>query len=115
MSHIENDEDLRAAFGALRRETAAGLARFQAPRMVPARRAIRWHLRPLLVTGLIAAAVAGFVLERRAVERREMMAPFLSSTTWEAPTDFLLATPGQDILSTPALSVSVVDSISGTP
>jgi hypothetical protein len=58
-----------------------------------------WHVRPLLATGIVAVVLAGLVIERRAMERRAIVEPFLTSTTWEAPTDFLLVTPGQDLLS----------------
>ena len=111
-----NDEDLRAAFDTLRRETNAGLTPFDMPRSPTRRRTLRWHVRPMLATGLLAAVIAGVVLERRAMERREMLAPFLTSTTWESPTDFLLATPGKELLNTvPTLTSSLTDSINGTP
>jgi hypothetical protein len=117
----QDDKELVTAFDALRRETAAGLAPFRLARRTP-RRALRWHARPILVSGLLAAVAVGAVLERRAVERRAMLAPFLSSTTWRSPTDYLLVTPGQELLSTvPSVGTTaggtstMTDTVSGTP
>ena len=116
MTDHTEDRDLRAAFDALRRETIAGLAPFRLPRVAPARHAVRWHFRPLIATGLLAAAMVAVVVERRNAERERMMAPFLSSTTWTSPTDFLLATPGKELMSTvPTLGSSIIDTSSGTP
>src|SRR5690242_16218807 len=100
MTEQREDQDLRQAFAALRREIDAGLSEFRMPHAPARRRTVRWHARPLLAAGLLAAAIVGVVLERRAMERREMLAPFLSSTTWQSPTDYLLVIPGQELLST---------------
>lgn len=116
MNDQRDDQDLRAAFETLRRETQAGVAPFRRPRRAPARRTIAWHLKPLLATGVLAAVIAGLVIERRAVERRRIVEPFLTSTAWESPTDFLLATPGQELLNTvPAVGTRLTDTTGGVP
>jgi hypothetical protein len=97
-----DDEDLRRAFTALRREDAAhapGLERLLA-RPQPSR-----HRTPVRLAGFMAAAAAAgvaamilaqvFHLFRRPAPDG-VVAPTVAS--WSAPTDFLLRTPGQDIL-----------------
>jgi hypothetical protein len=118
----QDDRDLRAAFAGLRHETSAGATPFRMPVAVPLRRAVRWHARPLVATALLAAAMVTVVVVRRHAEREAMMAPFLASTTWQSPTDYLLVTPGQELLSAvPTIGStvndtgSITDTIKGTP
>jgi hypothetical protein len=99
-----NDEDLRRAFGAQRREEAAQapeLGRVLAGRAPdPSRRIARLPLMAALAaTG--AALIAALVVTRAVAPRHPTdPAPVGAALEWTAPTDFLLRTPGQDILDT---------------
>lgn len=96
----EDDSDLRELFSRLRQEEAEG-----APAFAELRQALPARRRAPLRVGLLAAvALAGVVLAVRLGLERPEPAPIptdmLSVTTWKAPTDFLLATPGREVLST---------------
>jgi hypothetical protein len=89
-----DDADLRQAFSVLRREDAKSAPTFEAVR---ARRAAR-RLAPLgglLAAASVAAAILGIV-----VRRPDPPPPMASMEQWIAPTDFLLDTPGREILQT---------------
>src|SRR5688572_3397655 len=89
----DDENDLREAFAVLRREDAKRVPAFEAVR---ARRRPR-RLPPL--GGLLAAAsVAAAILA--VVARRPDPPPMASMEEWIAPTDFLLETPGRDIVRT---------------
>jgi hypothetical protein len=103
MTGNNDDRDLRARFAALRQEEEA-----QAPRFaLPATRAVRRRRTPGLIPVAecaLAIAAAIFVLRFVALEPRRPSAPVASLTEWRAPTDFLLETPGRELLRTvPAL------------
>ena len=80
-----NDDQLREAFAELRRVEAAHVPRFA---MMPRKR------RPY--TALAFATVVLLVVLVVAVIPRRPPAPSIS--TWTAPTDFLLQTPGRELL-----------------
>ena len=79
-----NDDQLREAFAELRRAEAAHVPRFVAGR----------RRRPY--TALAFAAVVLLIVLIVAIIPRRPPAP--SITTWKAPTDFLLQTPGHELL-----------------
>lgn len=97
----DDDTDLRAAFEVLRRGDAAGAPSFQALLEEASRRAHRrrpW-LVPAVTWGVAAAAltVAIVTVARRSEPR---LPPSVSIEQWIAPTDFLLETPGRELLET---------------
>ncbi len=85
--------NLRDAFGALRQQEAASAPRFD--RM--------WRARaPRSLTPRLAFAAMVLITVAVVVFRPEKTQP--SITAWKAPTDFLLQTPGRELLqSTPEL------------
>lgn len=106
MTERHDDDRLHEAFAALRREDARTTPPFVAPRMQPR----PWPLRrPLAAAATVAAAlaivVAGWLTLRDTLPSH--VGPIdLASTTWVAPTDFLLRTPGAERLrGVPALGV----------
>jgi hypothetical protein len=101
MRRPEDDADLRDMFSRLRREESdhvPGMGEIHERARGRRRRAVGTPLR----VGLLAAAgVLGLVLLLRAVLRPSgpgSAAPGLSE--WRSPTDFLLVTPGSEILRT---------------
>jgi hypothetical protein len=98
-----DDLDLRERFAALRQEEAAQTPEFDLHR-VPARERRR-RLSPariFAVTACVAVAVSVALWLRPASSRQqpEPGSPVVSITEWKAPTDFLLETPGRDLLRT---------------
>ncbi len=103
------DDDLRDRFAALRREEEA-----QAPEFVILSPGVAGHGRRLSV-GKLTAIVACLVTMAAAIfllrivpqkPMREPGKPVASLTEWKAPTDFLLETPGRELLRTvPAIGV----------
>ncbi len=95
-----DDEHLKQAFEALRREDAAGGPSFQATvaaararrARVPRRRAL--GLAAVLVIAVIAVVVAS-TWRMRTSDRLEID---LATVRWQAPTDFLLKLPGVELL-----------------
>lgn len=90
----EDDSDLRQAFAVLRREDAQG---------APAFDAVRGRVRPRRlapVAGLLAAASVAVAILGIVVRRPDPPLPPTSMGEWIAPTDFLLDTPGREILET---------------
>jgi hypothetical protein len=100
MKRDDPDADLRQAFADLRAAdsaTAPSYAALMAGRAGP-RRA---ELVPLLGTTLAAAALAASLAVGLAVRRRaESRPPMAAIAAWTAPTDFLLRTPGREVLAT---------------
>ena len=94
MAH--EDQDLRERFAALRREDAGQTPCFAvlekqrtaAPRLV-------WL--PAIALAALVVVVAGAFLFTR-LQRREPPFPNRSITEWKSPTDFLLQTPGREVL-----------------
>jgi hypothetical protein len=100
MTNRDDDEtDLRRAFAALRREDTEEAPSFEA--LLAGAHAVRGRRRgsvaPLL-SGLVAASVAAAALA--VLTRHPTPAPRASLEQWTAPTDFLLKTPGREILET---------------
>jgi hypothetical protein len=110
MSGPEHDSDLATKFQALRRDEEERCPPFAAV-LGDGRRSSRRSapLRPILA----AAAGIGLILIAVYIglhtPRAHQESP-LSLAEWKSPTDFLLATPGRDLLATPAgLRRSVLD------
>lgn len=108
------DDDLRAAFERIREADARGAPSFRelveaGNRRRPVR--IRWAFYLPVAAAISAAIALAIVLRPPAgtppvdVQRAEIGVAV--SGWWEAPTDFLMATPGSEIVSgTPALGGS---------
>jgi len=92
-----HDDALRQAFSELRRQDAAGAPDFYGvvARTPPARRPGRALLGRALAAAALAVALAAGLLARR--PRPEPALPSIAA--WTAPTDFLLRTPGGEVLS----------------
>ena len=103
------DDDLRDRFAALRREEEPQAPEFAALLPGMAGRSRRRDGRRILgATALviIAAAVILWLRPAPPATRQEPGRPAASLTQWRAPTDFLLETPGRDMLRTvPAIGV----------
>ena len=106
-----DDDDLRQAFAVLRREEAKAAPAFEAvrararvgiPRVAP--------LGALLAAATVAAAVFGVV-----VRRQGPPPPMAAIGAWVAPTDFLLDTPGREIVQTVPRIGGVLDPRSVSP
>ena len=82
-----NDNILRNAFDELRRAEAAHVPAFR----VATRRSLKLRYAFAAIVLLIAVAVA--IVPRHSPPQRP------SITAWRAPTDFLLQTPGRELLS----------------
>lgn len=94
----DDESELREAFAALRREDAEEAPPFQAMLASGA-----GHIRPIALApgGWLAAAavVAALLVGIWAVRRPAPTSPPMASMErWIAPTDFLLRTPGREIL-----------------
>lgn len=100
-----SDEQLRELFSILRSEDDAQAPPFMAEqnaRPRPSRRPSGWRLASASV--FAATALAAFlwlrieILPRPPAASRGSNAPAVSITEWRPPTDFLLNTPGREIL-----------------
>ena len=94
-----DDRDLRQRFAALRREDEGGTPAFASIRKTLATR----RRRPRMTTLLTAAAALAMLLAAVSLLRpphagKAPPPPVLSITEWRAPTDFLLQTPGRELL-----------------
>lgn len=89
-----DDADLRQAFAVLRREEAKAAPAFEIVRARPSPRRLA-PLGGLLAAVSVTAAILGIV-----ARRSDPPPPMVSMEQWIAPTDFLLDTPGRDILET---------------
>jgi hypothetical protein len=98
----DDEADLRAAFAGMRREDAAGAPAFEAV-VTAASRGVAKRRRPWLVptlTGTVAAAALA-VAVTAVLRRPEPRIPATRTIEeWIAPTDFLLETPGRELLET---------------
>jgi|SRR5918996_750966 hypothetical protein len=108
----EPDRDLQELFSALRRHTASKTPWFDAT--VAAARRPTPPLRSPRAVRLVAAAAAAAAVVLLAVTwfgpRRPPAGIDLATTRWQAPTDFLLQTPGADLLRTvPALGSTTLE------
>jgi len=105
---MSGDEDLRKRFAALRRGDEA-----QAPPFAirEGERGGGWATGRLFVAAACFAAAIALVLWLRPVFAPPRLAPAepaVSITEWKAPTDFLLDTPGGELLrSVPVFGVDV--------
>ncbi len=98
---LDDDEtDLRRAFAALRREDEAEAPRFDS--VLTAGQASRDRRRlPLLAGSAALMGVIVFVVVAVAVRRPASTPPRVAAfEQWTAPTDFLLRTPGRELLET---------------
>jgi hypothetical protein len=93
----DDDRDLRELFTQLRREDRARVPSFQAP----APRVSRWMRAPRLAAAAAIILIA-LVLARpdRARRNLPLQVVDLGAATWRSPTDFLLVTPGSELLRT---------------
>jgi len=106
---VFRDDDLRARFAALRREEEALAPEFALP--VP--RAAQDHRRSIgkriaFAASLVTVTAVVVLVLRFAAQKAhpEPGKPVASLTEWKAPTDFLLETPGRELLRTvPAIGV----------
>jgi hypothetical protein len=103
------DGELRVRFAALRREEEAQAPAFALPRSDFAARGLRWSAGTLMAAGVcvvtILVAVLLLQLEPSAPRGITSM-PVASLSQWKSPTDFLLETPGREMLrSVPAIGV----------
>lgn len=100
----EDDRALASAFADLRREEEGRTPPFdevvRRGRTRSARAAGLLGARPLWLAAAVALAVLGVWLGARTREPRHPAVPSLAE--WRSPTDFLLATPGRDLLAAPA-------------
>jgi len=98
MKQDDDETDLRRAFAALRQEDAERAPSFEAL-LAGGRAPGRGRGRGLLLSGLLAASAMAAVL---VVVTMRGPAPLAkpSMEQWAAPTDFLLKTPGREILET---------------
>jgi hypothetical protein len=97
---IDDETDLKERFGDLRRETAARTPSFHTTLAAAARRRAAPRHRALWLGAAVAvSAVLVFLLARRG-QPGARMAIDLASARWHAPTDFLLALPGEELLRT---------------
>jgi hypothetical protein len=90
--------DLETRFVELRNEEELIVPRFVAPPPRPRTRtlpALRWALAMLLIVAIVAL----FPRHRVSFSDADRAAA-QSITEWQAPTDFLLRTPGREILTT---------------
>jgi len=101
MTGNNDDRDLRDRFAALRQEEEAHAPMFALPATSVIGQRRRWApgLIPFAECAL-AIAAAIFVLRFVALEPRRPSPPVASLTEWRAPTDFLLETPGRELLRT---------------
>ena len=107
MSDDEPDRDLREAFARLRQEERERIVPVMSP-VRPPRAGVfasTWRVRPLRAAAAIVVIVGGAVLLANNLrESTRMTTPvdptFLAVERWISPTDFLLQTPGSELLST---------------
>ncbi len=103
------DDDLRARFAELRREEEAQAPEFAFPSPGWAGQGRRWSAGKLIAVAacLVTIVAAVFLLRLVPPEpERKPGKPVASLTEWRAPTDFLLETPGRELLRTvPAIGV----------
>jgi hypothetical protein len=98
MSH--DDHSLRELFARLKHEEGARIPAFRTPERRVRDRSV-WV--PRLAIAAVVALIA-IVLARPDRPSPNMAGVDLGATAWRSPTDFLLATPGSDLMRTvPAL------------
>lgn len=93
-----NDDDLRGRFIVLRREEEQGIPKFASLWRGRARAPFgkgRW-----LVAAACALGVVVCILWLRSAQRKPQDVSVASITEWNSPTEFLLETPGRELLRT---------------
>jgi hypothetical protein len=94
----DSDDTLRRRFAVLRREeeqSAPEFSRLWQVRAGARRRQTRWFM----AAGCVLIALLA-LLWMHSVQRGPQEKTIASITQWKAPTDFLLETPGRELLST---------------
>jgi len=112
-----SDEDLRDRFAALRREEEARTPEFARLLKTRVERVRRWpavSMTAAAVCTVIVIAVALWLGRAAWRPHQEQRAAVASITAWKSPTDFLLETPGSEMLRTmPELGFSRVETKAG--
>jgi hypothetical protein len=92
------DRELREMFARLRQEDRAHMPSFRAP---AAREAPRWIWSPRIAVAAAVVLIA-LVLARpdRDPRNTSLHVVDLGAAAWQSPTDFLLITPGSELLRT---------------
>jgi hypothetical protein len=96
---MPNDRDLRERFAELRRRDQADAGEFYSFLRRARPRANPMRLSAWVAVGL-AVMIAVVVVSIPRSGRRNIGSPEISITEWKSPTDFLLRTPGQELLRT---------------
>jgi hypothetical protein len=102
------DDDLRARFTELRREEEARAPEFAFPPRTWAEQGRRWPAGKLIAGAvcLVTMAAAVFLLRIAPQAPDRNRHTVASITEWRSPTDFLLQTPGRELLRTvPSIGV----------
>jgi hypothetical protein len=102
------DEDLRTRFAELRREEELRVPQFAFPPPRLAGQDRRWGTGRLIAGAACVAALVAAALFLRFVPSQPARTgqPVATLTEWRSPTDFLLETPGRELLrSVPAIGV----------
>ena len=96
------EQDLRARFAALRAEEEAQAPPFALPSPDFAAQRSRWFAGRLVAAAvcLLAMAAAVFWLQPGPHKPKRRGDPVASLAQWKSPTDFLLQTPGRELLET---------------
>lgn len=96
------DDDLRTRFAALRREEEARAPEFALPSPGLAAHGRQWSSGKRIAIALCLVTIAATVFLRWVVPpaSKRNGNPVASLTEWRAPTDFLLETPGRELLQT---------------
>lgn len=99
----DDDRELRDRFAALRENDRRRVPGFATTVARARARAGRPSRRLLLAGAALAAAVAGFlvIVIHQPLSRPTPTPAVPSITDWKSPTDFLLATPGREVLGAP--------------
>lgn len=102
MTENKGDQELRKQFAALRREVDVSTPPFAAVASPqPGQTSIRWPQQRRWVPatlGVVSVLVVVLVLTSRVSDSEPGFDMGLASVAWAGPTDFLLATPGRDLL-----------------
>jgi hypothetical protein len=93
-----DDRDLRELFARLRQEDRARMPAFRAP---PLRESPRWmRSAPVAVAAVIALIAVMLAWPDRPSRDVALHVVDLGAAVWRSPTDFLLITPGSELLRT---------------
>jgi hypothetical protein len=95
----DNDTDLRERFAQLRAEERVRIPRF-APRYRPERRPTAWRLITAPALLLLVIMLILMARPRRTSFSESDRIAARSVAAWHPPTDFLLHTPGSELLTT---------------